>query len=670
MNESKTKAQAVLMSLERIAGHPFVVLALLLLVNAVVLPYHGLFHDARLYAAPIVERVTPGSMADDLFLRYGSQDSYSIFTTVMVPLTRCLGLELSFFVAYLLSKTLFFWALMRLVWVLVPERLPALAALVYLAAAPLPFGGNEVFHLNEPFLTPRIAGCGLVLLALEQALTGRMLAAIGACALALVLHPLMAFGGLLVVVTLWALRRLPVRVFVGLCGLAVLTGAVAVLVEPIGYRLFGFMDEDWHEVFLQRNFFVDPVTWSLGDWLRLALAGGCVAASAWMNPRERLFSLALLLVAAAGMVGTLVAVHSRYALLLQTSPYRTIWMTELLGIPLGFRACWLLARQPTGPAPVVAALLVVLLTMDWNPMLFPPVWLFLGILLPCVIGFRGLAKTPARPDWAARTALWSLGLTIVVLLVFDAWLMIGALRSPPGFDLDLSFIHALMWMGKALFKLPLVALAIALIGLVGLRFLPSRRLAGALALLALVYAGSLTALDASPTVSARYSPRFAQVKQVADFLRERKAVKQRPLCVYWYTDLRDIWYLAGAQSYLQVVQMSGCGYNRGTALEGRRRAWLVRAFEGPAVHRHPLGDPWWHRAHLQFFGNPANEPATLADLKALCSEEQLDFAVLEDGFPGLYSVSTGRWFIYDCARLREKFSRQQRTSPGVPSTFD
>src|SRR6185437_1597749 len=41
--------------LDRFAQRTPLVLALMLLVNAVVLPYRGLYHDARLYAAQIAE---------------------------------------------------------------------------------------------------------------------------------------------------------------------------------------------------------------------------------------------------------------------------------------------------------------------------------------------------------------------------------------------------------------------------------------------------------------------------------------------------------------------------------------------------------------------------------------------------------------------------------------
>src|SRR6478609_6063643 len=110
-------------ALESLAGRPAVLVCVLLCVNALVHPYLGLFHDARLYAAQITERLTPGSLSLDLYLRYGSQDDYSIFSALLLPLVKLVGLEPAFFVAYLLSKALFFLALTRLVLKLLDDRL-------------------------------------------------------------------------------------------------------------------------------------------------------------------------------------------------------------------------------------------------------------------------------------------------------------------------------------------------------------------------------------------------------------------------------------------------------------------------------------------------------------------------------------------------------------------
>jgi hypothetical protein len=106
------------------------VLCLLLVANALTHPYHGLCHDARLYAAQIAEKVAPGTLGQDLYLRYGSQDRYSVFTLVMAPLAAAAGLPFAFFAAYLACKLLYFWALARLVRAVVPDRVAALLALV------------------------------------------------------------------------------------------------------------------------------------------------------------------------------------------------------------------------------------------------------------------------------------------------------------------------------------------------------------------------------------------------------------------------------------------------------------------------------------------------------------------------------------------------------------
>jgi hypothetical protein len=656
-------------SLDRFARRPLVVLALVLLVNAVVLPYRGLYHDARLYAATVQERIEPGSLSDDLYLRYGSHDSYSIFSAVMVPLARAVGLEWAFFLGYAASKVLFFWALLRLVNALVPERLPALAAMVYLAMAPLPFGGNEVFHLNESFLTPRIAACALVLFGLERALAGRMLVAAGLCALAMTLHPLMAFGGMLVVVIWWALQRLPSRLFAALCALAIVLAGVAVGVEPLGRRLFGHMDDEWHEVYMQICFFIDPVVWSPGDWLRIALAVGLVAMTAWQaKGSDRTMCAALLLAAGAGMAGTLVAVHSRYALLLQASPYRTLWLTEVLAIPLGFRACWLL-REKGAIGPLLAAAIVVLLTTDWNRTAFPAVLVFLAVLPVWIVLVRGLGKTPHRPDWTARVALRSVGLTAVLLLLWNAAVLTVSLNVPATFDQDVYAVRLLVGVGEYLFKLPLLVLVLGIAGLLGVSARPQAaasakpQAAFVLAVLWLLYLGALTALDGSESYTARHSARAPHVQQMADFLKEQSARRQRPVCVYWSTDLREIWFVAGAQSYLNKVQMSGCGFNRGTALEGRRRARRIRAFEGPLMHSHPIAEQWWQKTLLRFLGDPENRPPTEDDLRALCADEQLDYAVLEVPFEGWYSASTGRWYLYDCAWLRKSMPAKRGTLP-------
>ena len=150
-------SQRVLALLERLAARPVTLACVLLAANAVAQPYTGLNHDARLYAAQVTERVHPDSFTNDLYLRYGSQDRYSVFTRVVAPLVAMIGLPAGFFLGYLASKAFFFWGALRLVGVLVRNRAVTALSLLYVTLIPVPFGGNEIFHVNESFLTPRSA---------------------------------------------------------------------------------------------------------------------------------------------------------------------------------------------------------------------------------------------------------------------------------------------------------------------------------------------------------------------------------------------------------------------------------------------------------------------------------------------------------------------------------
>src|ERR1022692_3480545 len=109
-------------ALARIADRPWTLLLLLLFVNTIAQPYAGITHDARLYSAQVLNRVEGGSYADDLFFRYGSQDDYSLFSRLAAPLVQWFGLQAAFFGLYLLSKSLLFFGMIRIVQTRMPNR--------------------------------------------------------------------------------------------------------------------------------------------------------------------------------------------------------------------------------------------------------------------------------------------------------------------------------------------------------------------------------------------------------------------------------------------------------------------------------------------------------------------------------------------------------------------
>ena len=83
-----------------------------------------------------------------------------------------------------------------------------------------------------------------------------------------------------------------------------------------------------------------------------------------------------------GLAGSLIAVHTSYLLLIVSSPYRAMWLAELLAVPLGFGGAARLWERGTPLARGTAVGLVALLTLGWSGA-FPFV-LFGAMLLACL----------------------------------------------------------------------------------------------------------------------------------------------------------------------------------------------------------------------------------------------------------------------------------------------
>ena len=69
----------------------------LLLLNAIMRPYSDLIHDARLYAVQVLNRANFGLYGDDLYLKFGSQDRFSLFSKFVSPFVQPFGIRSTFF---------------------------------------------------------------------------------------------------------------------------------------------------------------------------------------------------------------------------------------------------------------------------------------------------------------------------------------------------------------------------------------------------------------------------------------------------------------------------------------------------------------------------------------------------------------------------------------------
>jgi len=642
-------------ALTTLAARPLVLAAVALALNAVLSPYLGLIHDARLYALQTTNRLHDGAFGHDLFLRYGSQDQFSAFSAIAAPLAGLVGVPAAFFLIYLASRAVFCYGLARFVPGLFgPTPVAALAVLV-LAVDPVGFGGMNIFTVNEPFTTPRLPACGLVLLGLSFLVGRRWAPAAGCFVGALLLHPLMGLVGATMFAA-WAVYSLwPDRGLVVLAGCAV-AGCVGLLAyPPLSYRLFGTMDAAWIEQVRIVSSFNFPTDWREVDWRRLlvCVAIVLVAAGLWARAdRGRAdFLRVAVLVGVTGLVATTVAGLLGYKLLLQGQPYRMVWLLHLLAVPCAVQlVAW--AWAGGGERHRVAALLAGAALLCSSG-----VWLDWGLplmVLPlAVVATRGLLAEPRVADWPSRSVAWSLALGMT------AW---GVYRT--GVVLAMGHLFTTRFDGNEFLYLVLVPLgpSLAILGSAaaaallapGLRREPGRVAAVAVAVAVVVQTAAFAVIE-SAWYDRHLTTHRGGVAFVRAVLAERRAGGERPPTIYWTGARADtIWLRLDGCSYYGFVQLAGLLFNRDTAEEAFRRARLVGAFEVGHYRRFrdtypPAWDDWLHDLHGVRF---ADAEPTGEDLFRLATDPALDFVVSDRDLGGPFLASDGTVYVYDCARLR------------------
>lgn len=641
--------------LARLVDRPANVWLAMLAVNALFLPYRSRFHDALLYGFQVQNAAEHGRFRDDLFLRYGSQDGYSIFSLVAAPMARAIGLQPALFLLYLLATALFFLAAARLVRRLVPNRTDAAAGLLLFAVSQPIVGSLDAIHVNENFLTARLPAEALVLFGLERLVAGHPVAALLLQFAALTVHPLMAFGGLMVSLVWCVLRYVPRRHFLPLAGAgAVFAMTGWLLARGAGMLLLAPTDPTWlREVALTSPYmFLDE--WLARDWGMILVALLVLAwARARLSPDRAVTDLcaAVLAVTAMAIAGSVVVRLAPFALILQGQPFRALWLLQALAIPLALpmaRDLW-----SRGGGSWRAAAVVLLWCVGCGSVTSSAGAVVL--ILPGVAAWcRGLGRTPRDRGWLWRSLAISLAADVLLKLAFDLTIS-GRMRT----------VYAGLLDPSTLAYMPLTAVPAAVRAMLGVAILAvlSRLvrsgLAFRLAALTLFIAAQIAWYRSqAPGPDGTWARADgAAVRFLRTYLEDRGTVGVRPPTVYWpcgHVDL--LWHDLGVNSYYAWYQLAGNVFRRETAIEGRRRGELVRPFEVQMGRRRRLLESLAipSCAERTFGAGLKGDSPGLADVLRLCADEAVDYAVLRQGYSGWYSAHDGDWFIYDARAIRAR----------------
>lgn len=640
--------------LTRLAEHRGTLLLTLLLLDGLFHPYHELHHDSKLYAVQILNRVEGGLYDGDLYLAHGSQDRYSLFSVVMAPLTALLGLAATSFLVYLAAKALFFWGMIRLFEALVPDRRASTLGLLCVAVTLIAYGGLQTFHVNEAFLTPRLLASGLLLVALERVLAGRVVPAGVVLLTALALHPLIAFVGVLVALFCAGARLVSVRVLLMLTALACIGLGAFCLNDGLGMRFLGRMDDEWRDLVFRRSGHCFPSDWTFLDWVRIGSAFGLtLAARRYLTPAASTFCLAVCAAGFLGLVASWFAEETPYALLLQGQPFRALWLLQLLCLPLGFFLVFRFAAEPR-PLPQLVALLLLYCVgsnFDASPQVLVTSLYALPVLALC---FRGLGRSPRHPRWLSLSAAVSLGVALGLAFVLN-------LRGTAA-DWELLVRNyeplILVWALPASFDRFLVLVAAVLLaGLVLGALGAGRKAQAVLAGLWLGYQGLLVGLGHwEPYLQAmrRDHGNMTFLRSVLD--GERNG---RPLTVYWATELNHVWFDLRANSYFHLMQTPGNIFNRQTAIDGDRRARLTWKFDLEYLTTLPIPDRDFGLLLRNYTALPEDAPIDReslrpgrADLRRLCEDPSLDYVITRSDLGPGCRATNGKVYVYDCREVR------------------
>ena len=651
---------AILSILRALASRPGSLCCALLALDLLALPYAGLTRDGMLYSGQVLNRALGGYLDDDLFFKFGSQDRFTVFSPILGPAVPLLGITATFLLGYLATKVLLLYGLQRLAFRVIPSPEVAVAAMLTVATYFVPFGSSGLLTLNESVLTPRLGACGLALLAIDATLSGRWVFAVLLAIAGFLLHPIMALPAIGVCVVYLVWTRLPARPAIVVTALAVIVGSVA-LTPEIGNRLFGKMDETWlDEVVHFTGSLLSPQAWHWTSWPPIGLAFVACLGAAWRmrieHPNQARLLGSIVLISAGGLLASTIASELGHRLLMQAQVHRALYLVEFAQFPAVFWLGTTLFLDADRRGQVVGVLLVfAVLEAPYLVWFDAEMLLKLGMLcfsafLVALLAIRGIDREPRRPEWFSRTLAWSLGVGFVTWAIYIAVLVLT-------FHSDVASLRLEQQTWRAVIeRLPLLSrflLALLLVGLAGWAF----GWDGAFRIVTLGVAAvaAWTACYVPTTIydSAGYVQFESDIRFVGDYLKQHE---RRHPTVYWPNERLDmVWVDLEARSYSHAYQTAGIVFSEPMAHEAARRAGLVGPFE---FHRRLeesrgltesqiAGSAWYWKV------DEDHRTPTEADLRKLCADPALDYAVLRQKFDRLYAAENGHVYIYDCRRIAE-----------------
>jgi hypothetical protein len=551
MNHAQTKKDL------RFSGWSVSGVLVLTVIFVLTHPYSGIRHDGILYFAQALYRIKPEIFAQDIFFKFGSQESFTVFGRIYAQLIISLGVGAANILLILIAQLGFLSAAIWWIKLLLPRRL-GFAGLFAICIASSIYGGAHVFGYAEPFVTARPFAEIFVLIGLASLYQGHKGIAFLLLLLSMAIHPLIGLPGMLLW-WFWLIRHN--RRWLILVILAPLIFIPAALgVQPFN-QLLQFHDAEWRTI-LEEGAHLFVSRWSPLDWAMMATDVFFIcAANKFANEKRRIFLQTVLYVLLAGMLLSVIGVDLLSNVLFTSLQlWRAHWLVHFFAVLVSPLVIWTMWQR--GNLGKVVALLLGYALLNrglWTGLFALPLAAALWGSLS-----RGHQKLEARWPWIIGVLL--LGAQLTMWQNNFHWdLSVIALSS--GSDLPIWNTAAAIILKPPIGPLLLVAPLFLLWWKFGLQ----RR-----------WVQGLVSIVAVTIMIMGWDQRGAWAKMMEQFPMGEHPfsdVVSPTQDVYWRNNPLAPWLLMGRRSYYSGEQSAGQLFNRPTAVELTKRRKVMGIFE-------------------------------------------------------------------------------------------